>query len=528
MKHCQIRFLAGSKKNSIFPIEKGKAISIGRSRSNTIVLTEPDVSARHCILRKEVSRDDDDTILEVLSSRTTKLDDADLSIGDKKRLKDGQCITMGDDVVFRFEETVSEAEDSDNIPTISNLPSDSKENDSEKTLPSIPEASSPIPLPDSDGTDSSKSSVPDDHESTHPEELFETQAIKTRIASADEIEEIKKSFQNKQRKKIFLIASAVILFLGLTLGCYFYFRPETETQVTWPDDLKDPKATTALVLRSSVGIVFPSTVRYSTKENQIEVFSALGKNRDIPLHVLAKSWDDPASLDLDRHTAFQKCISMLKEIDNSLNVDSNDERIFVNTEIKESAGIPLNFVSYTRRVENDDVFGYLIFFRHHQENYISLMEVPISTQWKTSFYLKSQIPNMFRIANSITPGYWEGTSNYRKGSSIKDDIEEARIALMQRSPASWSRIFLCVRSALIKSQKQKRQAELEQAKLLLLKLRQVQAEWYSTQKLAYLYAENNKEKNTLETIQSNCESAFTAEFQNSDYRYDLIRRKVWK
>ena len=527
MKHFQIRFLAGSKKGSIFPIEKGKAVSIGRSRSNTIVLTEPDVSARHCILRKEVSQDDDDILLEVLSSRTTKLDNADLSIGDKKRLRDGQCITMGDDVVFCFEETASEAEDSDNIPTISTLSSDSTENDSEKTIPSIPESSPAISLPDSGGADNNKS-VLEDHKSTYPEGMFETQAINTRIASTDEIEEIKKSFQKKQRKKVFLIASAVILFLSLTLGCYFYFRPETETQVTWPADLKDPKATTALVLRSSVGIVFPSTVRYSTKENQIEVFSAFGKNRDIPLHIIAKSWDDPTSLDLDRSTAFQKCISMLKEIDNSLNVDSNDEQIFVNTEIKESAGIPLNFVTYTRRVENDDVFGYLIFFRHHQETYISLMEVPISTQWKTSFYLKSQIPNMFRIANSITPGYWEGTSNYRKGSSIKDDIEEARIALMQKSPASWSRIFLCVRSALIKSQKQKRPVELEQAKLLLVKLRQVQEEWYSTQKLAYLYAENNKDKNTQETIQSNCESAFTAEFQNSDYRYDLIRRKVWK
>ena len=527
MKHVQIRFLSGSRKELICPIEKGKALSIGRSRSNTIVLTEPDVSARHCILRKEAGTEDNVVLLEVLSSRITKLEDTPLCIGDKKNLTNGQRITMGDDVVFRFEEVESDVEESDDIPTLSNLPADSPKNDPEKTIPPVPESSPAVPLPDSGGTNNT-TSVPNDTGSAQPDENFETQAIRTRIASADEIEEIKKSFQNRQRKKGFLIASAVTLFLVLTLGCYFYFRPETETQVSWPADLKDPKATTALVLRSNVGIVFPSTVGYSTKKDQIEVFSALGKNREIPLHILAKSWDDPASLELDRDAAFRKCVSMLQEKDNSLNVDSNRERIFVNTGLKDSAGVPLNFVSYTRRVENDDVFGYLIFFRYHQEQYIALMEVPVSTQWKTSFYLKSQIPNMFRISNAITPGYWEGCSNYRKKSSIRDDLEEARIALMQRSPASWSRIFLCVRSALIKAQKQKRPPELEQAKRLLLKLRQLQAEWYSAQKLAYLYAENNQGKHTREIIQSNCESAFTAEFQNSDYRYDLIRRKVWK
>ena len=137
MKHVQIRFLSGSRKELICPIEKGKALSIGRSRSNTIVLTEPDVSARHCILRKEAGTEDNAVLLEVLSSRITKLEDTPLCIGDKKNLTNGQRITMGDDVVFRFEEVESDVEESDDIPTLSNLPADSPENDPEKTIPPV-------------------------------------------------------------------------------------------------------------------------------------------------------------------------------------------------------------------------------------------------------------------------------------------------------------------------------------------------------------------------------------------------------
>ena len=282
------------------------------------------------------------------------------------------------------------------------------------------------------------------------------------------------------------------------------------------------------MLRKKVGIVFPSTVKYSQDGNNIEVFSQFGKNRDIPLHIIAKSWDDKSSLELDRSEDFSKCLDMLQEKDNTLNFDSNDRLIFVNKDFKDSSGVPLNYISYTRRVENDDYFGYLVFFRYQYEKYICLIEVPMALQWRASYYIRSQVPNMFRIANPITKAYWEGNGNYRRETSIQDDIEEARIALLQKSPVSWPRINLCIKSALIKSCKQGKKEELEQAKLLLLKLRQMQTEWYNAQKLAYLYAKNNGDKNTMRIIQSNCESAFTADFQYSDYRYDLIRRKVWK
>lgn len=53
MKNWQIRFVGGSCTGKIVPVRVNEPVNIGRSRSNSVVLTEPDVSARHCILKAE-------------------------------------------------------------------------------------------------------------------------------------------------------------------------------------------------------------------------------------------------------------------------------------------------------------------------------------------------------------------------------------------------------------------------------------------------------------------------------------------
>ena len=63
---------------------------------------------------------------------------------------------------------------------------------------------------------------------------------------------------------------------------------------------------------------------------------------------------------------------------------------------------------------------------------------------------------------------------------------------------------------------------------MLIKLREQQTIWYNSQKLAYQYAETNNDTRTMQSIQATCDSIFSAEFQQADYRYDLIKRKDWK
>lgn len=515
MKNWQIRFVGGSCTGKIVPVRVNEPVNIGRSRSNSVVLTEPDVSARHCILKAET---DGSVSLEILSSRVTKVDEQTVNISDRVSLHAGQTVFMGKVAAFILEQF-----DNDDMATQTQensfAPAGRKSENSSATVQTDAPIASSAPLKDSW-----------DERTVTGKEVDENKTVAdaTRLASPEEISELKQKYQSKRILKSIVIGVAVLLFFGISGALFFWLRADRESQVVWPEDLKTKKARSALVLRSNVGLVFPSTENYKVSANSIEVNSAFGKKRDIPLHMLAVAWDDPEGLSLSRAEAFHRCMKQMLEKDASLNFDQNEESMFVNTDMKDSAGVLLNYVSYSRRLGNDDVFGYMVYFRYQIQNVFCLIEVPMATQWKTGYYLKSQMPYMFRIANTVTVGHWEGSSDYRKESTVRKDLEDARQALLQKSPGVWSYVSMCVRSALIKSWMANDKAGLDSAKILLLKLRKVQSEWYNTQKLAYLYAKNNGDKNTMQNIQSQCEAAFPCEFQDIDYRYDLLRRKVWK
>ena len=516
MSSYLIRFLSGSLNGVSIPIGPGTSISIGRSHKNDYVLTEPDVSAMHCRLSCKA----EGVELEVISSRRTLLDAEALSIGDKRILTAGQKLTLGNNVVILIENTPdSEATDEDDKPTqslagmsinaISNATPDG----------GIP----PVPQPQIQ----SQAALPDDNDE---DELFKTDILenKTRIASDDEIEDIKRSYLKRRRNKAILVILPIITFFIVSLLLYNLLKAKPERGLDWAPALKDSKAKTSLNLRNNVFIVFPSTIKYSQNGNDIEIFSFFGANREIPLHIIAKTWDDPKSLKIDRDVDFLNCQKMLQEKNNTLNFDNNvKETMFVNKDAKNSPGILLNYISYTRRLDNDDVFGYLIFFRYQAQKYYAMMEIPLSMQGESKRF-QAFLPYMFKVTDAIPEKHWEGRSSFRKETTSKEDIEEARTTLLTKSPAGWSRIYLCLSSALIKSKLKNQNEEVKEARQLLIKLRQMQYEWYSAQKLAYLQAEINGDKHTKQLIQSNCEAAFTSDFQQFDFRYDLIRRKVWK
>ena len=78
MTQYQIKFTAGENQGTVYPLSPGQAVSIGRSHSNTIRVSAPDVSGKHIIIRLRGAL----ITVEVLSSRITKLDGNAVSIGD--------------------------------------------------------------------------------------------------------------------------------------------------------------------------------------------------------------------------------------------------------------------------------------------------------------------------------------------------------------------------------------------------------------------------------------------------------------
>ena len=113
----QIKFVSGEIKDQCFPLELNQALSIGRSHTNRIVLTSPDISGRHVIVRLGA---DGKIHMEVLSSRITKYNGKNAGIGDTLDVSAGDTVQMGEHTAFSFEpvnadddKTVLQAEDAE-------------------------------------------------------------------------------------------------------------------------------------------------------------------------------------------------------------------------------------------------------------------------------------------------------------------------------------------------------------------------------------------------------------------------------
>ena len=95
----QIRFTQGEIAGKCFPLTEDKALTIGRSHSNELKLSAPDVSGRHVVLMLS----DGGVAMDNLSSRVTLVDSAPLAAAERKTLMAGQTVTMGSSTAFVLE-----------------------------------------------------------------------------------------------------------------------------------------------------------------------------------------------------------------------------------------------------------------------------------------------------------------------------------------------------------------------------------------------------------------------------------------
>ena len=558
MTQLRISFTAGGNKGEQYPLLPEQAVSVGRSHSNTVRLSAPDVSGKHLIIRTDKRGN---VSVEVLSSRTTVVDGKDASIGDILKLSPGSTVQMGNDTVF-----VLETEDGGDMRTM--VPSDddektalptpgwkgAPEDDAEKTTmrsvdvddgativgkapvsapaPAKAKAPAPTPAPAPGNTILNTLSTMFGGGSKASENVAveETIAFSTRVASDDEMDKIKKSIQTKQRKKVALIALPLFLFFALAVFLYFYLKPSPEEFVTWPADLKGNFLNEYRQVAPYLAIAYPDVpgCTVTGDDSNVEINTAIGKLRDVRLHILAKSVKDPATLEQDHQQAFETWMNAMQEQEVTLTFAGDRTTIFLNT--TKGAGVPLTFISYTRRVENDDFWGYALFLRREDNVHTVMIEVETGDQWRSEPFMRGQATGMVLYANQRTEDHWEGASSYRKETTVAEDLREAASFMEREAPVYWGRIHYLLLSALIKSAKagNPEPEQVADAKNMLIRLRRLQTDWYNTQRLAWQYAFQSEDRGTMNSIQAMGESVFSSEFQYSDFRYDLIKRKDWK
>ena len=516
----QIKFTSGERNGETFPLTPEQVVSIGRSHSNTIRISTLDVSGRHISLR--IGRGGN-VSAEVLSSRITKHNGKDVNIGDMLEISEGDTIQMGDESAFvieKFNDDDMKTGTSDEEKTTPPAPSPSDDENSR----TVPQQQSDIPQELMDKTVPAVADEDDDSAGDGDKTI----AVKTRVASDDELENIKKAYRVKHRKKIFLIAFPVILFFALAVFLYFYLKPEAEEFVSWPTDKQGEFLNDFKQVAPYLAVVYPkvpgNTVK--TDDNVTEINTRIGKQLDVRLHILISNFKDPATLQLDHPDAFDSWMEKMRDKEPTLNFGGDRTLIFLNQ--TRGSGVPLSCISYTRRVGNDDFWGYALFIRNADNIHTFMIEVPAGERWRSEPFIRSQATIMAIYAVRRTEEHWEGTSSYRKNTDVATDLREAANFMKRKAPVYWGRIFYLIRSALIKSTITGDKGHVSEAQKMLLKLRNQQTDWYNTQKLAYQYAVRNEDKLTMNSIQATAESVFSSEFQYSDARYEKIKRKDWQ
>ncbi|MCR4573903.1 MAG: FHA domain-containing protein [Lentisphaeria bacterium] len=110
----QIRFTQGEIAGKCVPISQDKALTIGRSHSNELKLTAPDVSGRHVVLTLTPNG----VVMDNLSSRVTMVDSTAVGTAERKALSAGQIVTMGSGTAFVLECLPDDAPTAPSLVTI--------------------------------------------------------------------------------------------------------------------------------------------------------------------------------------------------------------------------------------------------------------------------------------------------------------------------------------------------------------------------------------------------------------------------
>lgn len=499
-----IAFQRGSLAGRVIEIPRGGSVAIGRSHTCDVRAAESDVSSRHVV----ISRTTDDTlVVEVISVRRTLLNEDVVRQGDSFPLRPGDVLTMGSALSCQVGEVGG---DGQTVAAASGAPSGDQ--------PTVPPGKRKF------GPAEAPAEVP----AEAPADRQETVAIKTRLASDEELDAIRDLERRRRSRRTLLVLVPLVAFAAGAASLYFALRPKTEDVVTWPADANGKFLNHALPLAPYLGLTVPEApdLKVIATDSGLEVWTRTGLRRDVSLHVEALTDKSPDFLEVGRERAFEAWLHTRRQSDPSFNPSVERRRIWTNR--NKGNGVLFNSVSYVRRIGEEDWYGHLLFTRYEDAQHAIFIEVPLHDRYRAAPFLTSYLADFCFYAPRRVPLAWEGADDWRRETPIAQDLDEAEVYLRSMAPALWEKCWYLLCSALIKAKKAGDETSLQTGRRLLRQLREDQGTWYATQKLSWEYAVKRGRQDDIRSVQTLGETVFSAEFRDSDCRYESIRRKEWK
>ena len=482
----RIRFLAGELAGRTFAIQPSGTL-IGRERNADIRPGGADIAAEHITL---MPQSDSGVLLHVHGSESAWVNGEEISGGGDVLLTPGADVRIGRELTFVLE----------------------------------PDESRVAAAPDIDAGEAEEQTEELTEDSTAAADAAPADGECTRYASAAELGELRKFNRSRQWHRRIVLTGGFALFLIIIAGAYVISKMQIENPVTWPGEVSgnfnDGEFRMEIEPNGKCLVYYPITPATVTKSdgNNHEIMTALGKNMDVPFHILFTVSTVPDGFNTTRKESFDNWRKRVSEQEGFAFLDDPQQEFYCPTE----SGFPYYLMSYTRQDKNFRWQGFASYMRYHDKEMVLLREVPANHFWRAERVLQSF--GAFVVSPTMVDYYWEIPEQRMDGDSTRL-LQRASYELRKNIAAAvWDDVDLMLRTLLCRAYETDDAVLTAAVVPLWREFREKQKVWYSQCCLAFQTYKNTGNSEGMNRIINECLKRFPSP---DDHRHVKIMKNIW-
>ena len=480
----KIKFISGELSGRTFAV-KNSGILIGRMRDADIRPGGTDIAAEHISL---IPQQDSGVLLHVHGNESAWVNGSEISGGQDFLLVPGADVRIGKELTFLLETDEFQLEEA---------PAVSGEDSEDPTEELTEESSSGEKAADGDCT---------------------------RYASAAELDDLRKFNRSQKRRKKIVLGIGILTVIFILAGGYIVSELQVENPLTWPGEVSgrfdDGEFRTEIAPGGKCLVYYsktPATV-VKTNGNNCEVMTALGKNMDVPFHLVFTVSTVPDGFRTTRRKSFDIWRKRVSEQDGFAFLKDPELDFYRPSE----SGFPYYRISYTRQDKGFRWQGYASYMRYQDKELILLREVPLNHFWRADRTLQKF--GSFVVSPAMTDRYWEIPEKRMPENSTRL-LQRASLELRKNiAVAVWDELDWILRTLLCRAYEEQDSVLIAAVSPLWQEFREKQQIWYSQCCLAYQTYRTANDIEGMNRIINECLRRFPSQ---DDHRHVKIMKNIW-
>lgn len=475
----RVVIISGEPAGRVFELRSG-VHGVGRSRSAAIRLGAADVSGTHAVI--EVGSDGSAEI-ENRSQFGTRVDGVEIS--GRVKLVAGQQIEMGGVTALRVEEVGEEllAEMATGAGMVAQEETGVVEDGGFKPLFAEPGESSTGDTFGGDDFSELTRAAPDMTMGGDDDEMA-TRAMQTRAAAPDELEHLREVERKRGRRRMGVVVGSVALVVVAAL-IFWPRQPPPELELEWSRDASGryldsfEAGPTGGYKDDGYDICYPDNKSFERKavDGGVLLEGRIGRKLDVPLRIIVVEERDRSFVGMTRSEAVAAWIERQSGRDGRWNFDRPSPTLAF---YGRRSGVPYNRVNYLRDAKGS-WFGVASITCYGDRVIVARIEVPADERMRAE---KMMAVRLIIPSQSFENGHWEGVVGAARVDE-SDTLRQVRSDLERTAPATWVAVEKLLQAVLTQAVVAGNEEVTGEATALLVRLRERQALYYNSQKLAF-------------------------------------------